>query len=70
MFSIHIHVQLIQVEEWDLNEKGLCHDREWLIVNESGSFISQKRQPRLCFIKPYIDLKENVLRLQAPGNTT
>ncbi|CAB3976894.1 molybdenum cofactor sulfurase 3 isoform X2 [Paramuricea clavata] len=55
-----------EVEEWDLNEKGLCYDREWLIVNESGSFISQKRQPRLCFIKPYIGLKENVLRLQAP----
>ncbi|XP_028411385.1 molybdenum cofactor sulfurase-like [Dendronephthya gigantea] len=56
-----------EVEQWNLNEKGLCYDREWLIVNESGSFISQKREPRLCLIEPYIDLKENILQLQAPG---
>ncbi|XP_046846206.1 molybdenum cofactor sulfurase-like isoform X2 [Xenia sp. Carnegie-2017] len=56
-----------EVKEWDLCEKGLSYDREWLIVNESGSFISQKRVPRLCYITPVIDMDEEVMRLQAPG---
>lgn len=56
-----------EVYQWDINERGFCYDREWVIVNQSGAYLSQKRESRLCLIKPSIDLKSNVLRIEAPG---
>lgn len=56
-----------EVQQWDMNEKGFCYDREWMIVNEARAYLGQKRESRLCLIKPSIDLKRNVLRMEAPG---
>ena len=50
-----------------LSEKGLLYDREWMIVTEYGSVITQKKEPAMVFIKPFIDLKENLLILRCKG---
>ena len=58
----------LQVDRWWVSETGLLYDREWMIVNEHGMLLTQKREPRLVFIKPSIDLEQNGLILQCEGN--
>lgn len=43
------------------------YDRHWMIVTDSGVCLTQKREPRLCHIKPSLDLNKGVLSLTAPG---
>ena len=38
-----------------------------MIVTEYGSVLTQKKEPAMVFIKPFIDLKENLLILRCKG---
>jgi uncharacterized protein YcbX len=38
------------VEEWEVDERGLRHDRRWMLVDETGRFLSQRRHPRMALI--------------------
>ncbi len=40
----------VAVEEWDVAERGLRHDRRWMLVDETGRFMSQRRFPRMALI--------------------
>ncbi|XP_041458790.1 molybdenum cofactor sulfurase-like [Lytechinus variegatus] len=62
----------MEVSEWELSEAGLKYDRRWMIVNDGGVYMSQKRIPHLCLIKPSIDLVNNQLLLayKDKGNFT
>lgn len=53
---------------WKLTSKGLQYDREWMIVSSSGVCLTQKQETKLCLLMPIIDLKNNVLKLNFPGN--
>jgi uncharacterized protein len=46
-------------------ETGLLHDRKWMIIDEDGQFLSQRRLPEMALIKPA--LNGNTLLLSAPG---
>jgi len=48
-----------------LTTRGLEHDREWLIVDRDGRFVTQREQPRLAQIIPV--LQSDALQLSAPG---
>jgi uncharacterized protein YcbX len=48
-----------------LTERGIAHDREWLIIDEGGRFITQRDVPRLALIEPA--LSDTALELAAPG---
>lgn len=48
-----------------VTERGLAHDREWMIVDAAGRFISQREVPRLALIVPA--LSAAALELTAPG---
>jgi len=48
-----------------LTERGIAHDREWLIVDEGGHFITQREVPRLALLVPA--LSAAALELAAPG---
>jgi uncharacterized protein YcbX len=48
-----------------MTPRGIAHDREWLIVDESGRFITQREVPRLALIVPA--LSGGTLALAAPG---
>lgn len=52
---------------WELGPKGLLYDREWMIVDETGIGIKQGKFPQMACIRPHIDTKEGVLRLDYPG---
>lgn len=49
----------------DLEARGLLWDRRFMIVDETGRFLTQRERPRLALIRPV--LAEGYLRLDAPG---
>uniref|UniRef100_A0A1A9W8M6 Molybdenum cofactor sulfurase n=1 Tax=Glossina brevipalpis TaxID=37001 RepID=A0A1A9W8M6_9MUSC len=53
-------------DSWPLQFRGFLYDREWMIVDASGMAITQKHEPRLCLIKPYVQLDNGTLRLNFP----
>ncbi|XP_026997805.2 molybdenum cofactor sulfurase [Tachysurus fulvidraco] len=56
-----------EVTEWPLGPQGLLYDRMWMVVNENGVCLSQKREPKLCLIHPHICLNSKTLCLEASG---
>ena len=59
----------ISVPEARLTEAGLevdgVHDREWMVVDEDGQFLTQREHPRMALVTPA--LKDGQLMLSAPG---
>lgn len=50
---------------WEVDSFGLRHDRRWMLVDESGVFLSQRVHPRLALIRP--ELRAGTLALRAPA---
>lgn len=46
-------------------DTGFEHDREWMIVDDAGNFITQRQFPKLVFIKT--TPIQNGVKLEAPG---
>lgn len=55
----------ISVPRWPVVETGLKYDRKWMIVDESGQFLSQRKVASLALIKT--SLTESELILSAPA---
>ena len=55
----------VELKESLLLETGLEFDRAWMVVDESGEFMSQRELPRMALIAPTLKQFEMVLR--APG---
>lgn len=57
------------VQEATLLETGLAahgvHDREWMLVTETGQFLTQREFPRMALIRPCPD--GGNLRVSSPG---
>ncbi|MCX7552424.1 MOSC N-terminal beta barrel domain-containing protein [Marinicella sp. S1101] len=48
-----------------VNEMGLAGDRQYMVVDEDGVFLSQRKHPEMALIKP--ELTATNLSLSAPG---
>lgn len=67
IFPLKSCAPMIVFDKWDLSEKGLKYDREWMIINgNNGTALTQKNEPKMCLIKPHIDEHRNILRLEFP----
>jgi uncharacterized protein YcbX len=55
----------IAVDQAVVTETGLEWDRQWMVVDESGEFVSQRELPKLALVRPA--LRANDLVLRAPG---
>jgi uncharacterized protein YcbX len=55
----------IRVERWPVGPTGLAYDRKWMLVDQGGLFLSQRKLPRMALIKTA--LTERELVLSAPG---
>jgi uncharacterized protein YcbX len=55
----------VEVTEAPLTETGLDLDRAWMVVDETGEFVTQRELPRMALIKP--QLKHSDVVLRAPG---
>lgn len=55
----------IPLSESELDQFGLRYDRRWMVVDESGTFLSQRSHARLALVMTSIGT--GTLRLEAPG---
>lgn len=55
----------VSVGEWEADGCGLRLDRRWMLVDENGAFISQRRLPRMALIR--IRIGPGRLGVEAPG---
>jgi uncharacterized protein YcbX len=55
----------ITLDQALVTETGLEWDRQWMVVDEQGQFVSQRDDPRLALVRP--TLRANDLVLRAPG---
>src|SRR6202521_4576452 len=68
--SLHIYpvksCRGIALETSPVGERGLAFDREWMIVDGDGRFVTQRDVPRLALVEP--SLTTAALELKAPGS--
>jgi uncharacterized protein YcbX len=55
----------IALNEALVTETGLEWDRQWMVVDAAGDFVSQREVPKLALVRP--TLRANDLVLRAPG---
>ena len=51
----------IKVSKCIVNEKGLLHDRKWMLIDSHRQFLSQRRLPKMALIKT--EIKKDTLVL-------
>src|SRR5260370_33130827 len=56
----------IALESSPVGARGLAFDREWMIVDGDGRFVTQRDVPRLALVEP--SLTTGALELKAPGS--
>ncbi|XP_064384855.1 mitochondrial amidoxime-reducing component 1-like [Halichondria panicea] len=59
----------IEVDSADVFKRGLLYDRCWVIIDKTGSFCSQRKQPSMAKIQPeltFLDDGQVQLSLNAP----
>jgi uncharacterized protein len=54
----------IPLDQGEVDEFGLKHDRRFMLVDPSGEFITQRTHPRMALIAP--ELSDGHLRVNAP----
>ena len=58
----------VPVQKHVLDERGLAFDRIWMVVDENGAFLSQRRAPKLATIEVKLPTShQDPLRASAPG---
>jgi len=66
--SLHIYpvkgLKAIDLDEARCGERGLEHDRRWMVVDAQGVFMSQREFPRMATV--WTDLDARALTLSAP----
>jgi len=55
----------IALESSEVDERGLRHDRRWMLVDETGCFMSQRQFPRVALIG--VRIEPDGLVVDAPG---
>ena len=56
------------VQRWPLSSKGLLYDREWMVLSQHNSVLSQKQENKLCLVQPSVELESQRLILRAQGH--
>ena len=57
-----------QLHEGELVQTGLCHDRAWMIIDDSGVFVTQRQHPSMARIRA--KAAEDCLTLYVPDGDT
>jgi uncharacterized protein len=54
----------ISVTQAQVTDRGLAHDRRWLLVDESGTFLSQREHSILALFQPSLEDDTMIVRFQ------
>jgi uncharacterized protein YcbX len=60
----------VSLPQATLTDKGLDHDRAWMVVDAEGEMLTQRELPRMALIQPHLHASTGdsyALTLQAPG---
>ena len=55
----------ISMKNTEMEQRGLPHDRRWMVVDDSGQFMTQRTVPRMALVQT--QLVNQTLTLNAPG---
>ncbi len=58
----------IKVSKWTVNDKGLLHDRKWMLIDNHNQFLSQRRLPKMALIKTEIKNDTLILSTATSGS--
>ena len=58
---------ILQVSEWIIGGCGLLYDREWAVLSEHRACLSQKQEPRLSLVLPFLTPHSQHLELRFQG---
>lgn len=58
----------IRVSSWPVNEKGLLHDRKWMLIDSNNQFLSQRRVPKMVLIKTELTENQLILSTESSGS--
>jgi len=58
----------IKVSTWQVNDKGLLHDRKWMLIDNNNQFLSQRRLPKMALIKTQLTETELILSTATSGS--
>lgn len=56
----------ISLNEAEIEEKGLQHDRRWMLIDEEGTFITQRKHFELALLQ--VDIAENIMTVSHKKN--
>jgi len=58
----------IKVSTWPVTEKGLLHDRKWMLIDSHNQFLSQRRAPKMALINTQLTETELILSTETSGS--
>lgn len=58
----------IRVSSWPVNEKGLLHDRKWMLIDNNNHFLSQRHIPKMVLIKTELSKTQLILSTESSGS--
>jgi uncharacterized protein YcbX len=51
----------IRVSQWEVVETGLKYDRQWMLIDENGAFLTQRTLPKMALIQTRLTDSELIL---------
>lgn len=58
----------IRVSNWEVIATGLKYDRQWMLIDENGQFLSQRRLPKMALIQTQLTQSELILSAENVAN--
>src|SRR4051812_48945256 len=55
----------VDAQQVAFSEFGIEHDREWMIIDAKGKFLSQRKNPELALVQPRVE--DDALAVDTPG---
>eukprot|EP01035_Chromulina_nebulosa_P018689 gene18689-24443_t len=60
----------VNVDSAQISKRGFLYDRLFMVIDENGKFVSQRTQPKMCFIETEINFDLKTLTISAPSMPT
>lgn len=60
----------IEVSSWQVNAKGLLHDRKWMLIDRDQQFLSQRKIPKMALIKTELTAQQLILSTACSGSVS
>lgn len=60
----------IKVDRAHISKRGFLYDRLFMVIDESGKFVSQRTQPKMCFVETRVNFESKTLTISAPTMKT